>query len=736
MKTVMNHIWKIYSVIFIVMLFAISGCKDDPTSPEEKIDDKPITTVTIGPGGGTVGTEDVSIIIPAGAFSADHELAIIEVADDGAFGENSVSKPYKITGLPNDYTKPIKIKMKYIGQLEGESYIAVGRNITDNFSSDSSIVYSLQDVKDSSGFLISELPHAVNGSLEKHGSTSDKISDKHIEAITKYAVAITNNFIIDYPLFLDPEIDKIMKIVEDVIKLIKVELKIPSYRIFVNRTILIGIMYESVTYSPDFLPYSNQHFNISAHAVSNNEFNDIKVLFGRALFGYELDEGFLGPWLYNAFSKYLEGLLIDDPGFKYPYGFEQYHMAPFNGMQISNEGDALEVIKKNAAHGIGMSSVIKYLVDSPHFEKTSIGKMYKYIYENTDVNTTTVLLNNIDAPVTDWLPDFFKEYVSGNIYSQPIDKFLSNANDSWDINSVEDTLKEFKSSNFLIRKYQDLSAKMFKINLNYEPLDTTSRMLFSMSWAGADLDGLSMVMFGIKGGEQEYLGTADAQDFEIPNLKSYYKDGMKQFLVVLVNSNITKYDYLGESDIDLKVQLKKPKLDFTKCEVSIKVLTDISYENMDLEGNWSTTTTKASFRVASVFDAIGSFTGNTFTGSYTHYTEGDLSVYRGTITVTVNEAASMVTDVSLAGTIDYQNGSKVEKGFSGTGTKIPFTPNSDDNISLYQLYGFTGANVCEGINDVYYYEEHYSDGELLYKHWIDGYSSDNQGEIIIKLKKE
>jgi hypothetical protein len=157
---------------------------------------------------------------------------------------------------------------------------------------------------------------------------------------------------------------------------------------------------------------------------------------------------------------------------------------------------------------------------------------------------------------------------------------------------------------------------------------------------------------------------------------------------------------------------------------------------MDLDGNWSTTITNSSFRVASLFDAVGSFNDNTFTGSYSHSGASDGSIYAGTITVTLNESASMVTAVNWTGTINWPNDSKVVQGFSGTGTQIPYTPNSDDNMSIYQLYGYTGANVCEGIKNVNYHQQWYTDGELLYEEWIDGYSSDNQSEVIIRLKKE
>ncbi len=51
--------------------------------------------------------------------------------------------------------------------------------------------------------------------------------------------------------------------------------------------------------------------------------------------------------------------------------------------------------------------------------------------------------------------------MNNELFELPNDYFINRAHDEWNINSEEDVSKTFTST------YQDLSAKIFKINFNY-----------------------------------------------------------------------------------------------------------------------------------------------------------------------------------------------------------------------------------------------------------------------------
>ena len=187
-------------------------------------EEKPKSTATIGANGGTIGTDDISILIPAGSFSEDYEIAIYDEPDDGAFGENTVSNSYKIAGIPNNFTKPIKFKMKYSGELSEQSFLAVGTKTYDTIFEDSSIVYSLYSASDSSGFLISELPENDDIALPKLSGTynASNIKDEiFINLASGYKSRVTQNFTIQYPSSVEQYVDFVDEIFESSLGIVR-----------------------------------------------------------------------------------------------------------------------------------------------------------------------------------------------------------------------------------------------------------------------------------------------------------------------------------------------------------------------------------------------------------------------------------------------------------------------------------------------------------------------------------
>ena len=148
----------------------------------------------------------------------------------------------------------------------------------------------------------------------------------------------------------------------------------------------------------------------------------------------------------------MEGLFTTNSNYKNPKSFPEFAITPFNGLRADAGDDSKDMISQNYERGIGMSSVIKYLTDDERYGKAGIGKTFGGVSQS--VLTTASLLNSMDALIADWWPDLFKEYVSGNIYDVPLGYFLDNKSQSWEINSIEDTLRLFPIT------YTDLSAKM------------------------------------------------------------------------------------------------------------------------------------------------------------------------------------------------------------------------------------------------------------------------------------
>ncbi len=711
MKALMEKIEKITLLTITLILLISFGCSDDPSSPSEIEEEKPTTSATIGSEGGSIGTDDITITIPAGSFTSNQEIAIFEETDDGAFGEHTVSTSFKISGLPDDYSKTIKIKVKSTKVLTGDRFIAVGTEELDPLSGDSSIVYALYAASDSSGYFIGELPGDNESS---HYKTSGLLSptyfleEIHIKLNQGYKQKNTENFGIVYPPSLEGHINAVEDIFESALKIVRNDLEINFAPQAIKGAILLKVQDEIVR--PKYDPLLGTIFNVSIGAVladilSNSE---LKISIGKHLIARELWYMSLpsnvkaAHWFNLATYTWVEKLFTNNPDFQFPQNYPDWGIAPFNGLRAGAGEYTTDNLPQITMHGIGMSSVIEYLTKDERYGKAGIGKTYTSISNN--ILIPAALLQNVDALIADWWPDFFKEYVGGQIYDRQISYFLKKNHAEWNIESIEDTLKVFRSSEANIGLYPDLSAKIFKINLEHNKFEETDNMLFSMDAPGG-LPGLALVVFGVnKNGEAEYLGTAHAQDFEIPNLKSYSAD-MKQFIVVLVNCLVTSDDYLGTTNIDLKVEVKKQselKLDYNRCLVGLKFTGNILIDYVvDIPDLYTTIVGMSPNTL------IGSFSGNTFYGSYNEGGE------TGSLTVTLNEELNLVTEMSWSGNIEYSN-SSTELGFSAV--NIPISSNLDN------MYIIKGNHTCNVITDAHYKNQSETKTSTLIDFSCDEYS--------------
>jgi len=640
MKSRMQNILRLSLFIVVLLLISISGCSDDPSSPAEE-EETPKTGATIGINGGTVGTDDISIIIPAGAFTEDQHISISEIQDDSTFGKHKVTSLLQIEGLTNEFKKPIKIKMKYSGELYGENFLAIGDYFYDPKTRDTSVTYGLFPAIDSSAFLISEIPVQSELILEKPQNWRKKYF-RYIGAISGFNTAYSKHYVIRYPQSMDKSnLQEYKNALDSVYSLVHDDMEFPSstrhYGGYYDQEIVLLYRNQIGKYFLNW--YGKVYINMSVRNVVHHNFSWAK----ERLFEYEtgLYSFDSYSWLDRAVLSWSEELLADNKNsFTTPILFENFYYAPFLGL----EAGVIAGYYDYYWHGIGMAPVIKYLVQSEGFGLSGIGRMYQNKSERDLSMPPQILLLALYSHSTYWWPDFFIEYILGNIYPVPIDYFLDYA-EAWTVNDITDTLAVFNSDDGLFG-CRDLSANMYQIYLNHNNFEETDNMLFSLENTGGS-EYLSIVMFGINGDKVEYLNTADAQDFEIPNLKRYYDNGTKQFLAVVVNSKYNTSNYLGQSSYELKVSIKKPK-EYTRCSIEYRLLQKTQSEktgNVGFDETWETS--GVSQRDEAIFD--GSLTEDTFTGSYTDNTNSSTSTQTNNYSVTVkfNSEKTKIESFSL-----------------------------------------------------------------------------------------
>ena len=674
MNRLSSSLNKNYLVVIASFSIAIIGCSDDPISPVESI---PINATTIGTGGGTIQKDDFTLTIPAGAFDKNYDISVSEIADDGAFGENTVSSSYMISGIPNNYSKPLKMIAKYSGKLEGESYLGVGRKVYNIIAEDSSTVYELYTAADSSEYLFSTLPPSIStNSLSKSSENND--SDILAKFLSSYTSMETQHFTIKFPSNANIlDIIKVGEMFEDAFSVIYEGLQMP----LLDDERIIEILSDSDLDSP--LSYNRgtkiTNYNIPLDAVKNQEFNKVRIAALVYIFFRSCDRD--PNWITIAITYWLKDLVSDDPDYKYPSTrFLESSMLPFKGIILKDN-------QKYHDHAIGFSSIIKYLTKFTDFDLKNIGSLYK---NNTGDDKAIELFNNVGTPIAQWWPDFIEKYISDKIYDFPNNYFFNNADHEWTIITSADTEKVYSSNDFLIGKYPNLSAKLFRVNLNYQPPDDTYKMLLDITGPVTEF-GLSLVLFGTLNDSTVYLGSAHAQDYEIPNLKEYYDAGMTEFLIVLVNS-LGEPPYTGESDIDLTIKFGNnfqggggpPDLNFNHCtlELYVKKL----FERQD----------GTSFEQESVqpISAIGSMIGNRFVADYNL----NSGMFVGTVELVLDESANTITYLNWIDEYTVTTPSTYHKT-EITAVDIPVFDKSNG------IYKLSSNQTCIDVTNYSYYQD-------------------------------
>jgi hypothetical protein len=126
-----------------------------PTSPYGPVLDRK----DIGPAGGTVGTADVAVTIPAGAFLTPRPVEVVRDTSTPAGLLGAAGSPrYVIDGLPASQLTTVTVRLRTNGTLAGSPAIALQQPAVDQ--ADSVVTVLGQRVlaaRDSAGFLVAEV---------------------------------------------------------------------------------------------------------------------------------------------------------------------------------------------------------------------------------------------------------------------------------------------------------------------------------------------------------------------------------------------------------------------------------------------------------------------------------------------------------------------------------------------------------------------------------------------------
>ncbi len=480
---------RIFSLNILLLLFStllFQTCSDDnsPTEPEAQ---PSLASATIGSGGGTLKTDDFELLVPVGAFPIDTKLTLSLVENEETGFDNIISREFKIEGLPQSFSEPLTLKIKYSGELSDSSYIAVGENVWVTSLDSENQCYRLIEGRDSSDCLVAVIPPISDDVLLKSELNStnkeDNKSTTSVLAISGYSSYLSEqkHFKIDFPSSVPTEAIDLASNLE------------MAYSELKN----LGFSYERRTNWPVEVTIKKLESTVSGYSTNSiwgdnygyMEFNfdkmgdaeEMKVTAGHEFF--HLVQSLYDPrnryskakfqsenlWIHEALSVWSEGLFSN----KTDYVSGAFSTSA--GMVVYGANDSGGDVAN--FYGYGMSAFMKYLSDN--FGNGVFVKIYDEIYN--EHNSFSAIDNVIPTPTFSFWDEFIQEYLTYSIYKgeefkpQWLASEAASTGGSFVIRYDTDTVKTYSWN------YKNLSAKIYSVRTvaaSLSAIDENSQLVF------------------------------------------------------------------------------------------------------------------------------------------------------------------------------------------------------------------------------------------------------------------
>jgi hypothetical protein len=518
---------------------------------------RPATWGEIGPGGGTIETPDMKIIVPSGAFDSSADLTIGVSDDEKPFGNAQIAPTYRIAGLPETIDKPIQVRVKPSAMPSGSVYAMSGEEVfVPSLRGMAKANRIMEATKDSSGYVNFEIPAtddtgtSTSVSAKRRESRADGTWTSDYTVLAGYSRYDTAHFRIYVPTADTGEnVENLGTYLET------------AYNLFSNSS--IGLSYSRRSCWPMEVTCKSLDSTVYGYAASsrlgNNygymEFNtkhlgnalEMRVTATHEFF--HIVQGLYDPrnriskaqfqsanlWLDEAMAVWSEELTAGVTGYKSTV-YTGSEDAPFNGIALGAKSDGLA-----ASHGYGMASVIKYLVQRQG--QGIVKDIYDRMYSGKQA-AYAVLQSSPDPILMTWWGSFFQQFFAQAIY--PANAFqLSGTGTTYRIRTKDDTGTTIKGS------VPDLGAKTNRIQLAYPNLSADASMSFKLTGDVSTDLSLYKLNPSRSVNAATFIGRAahDPTDtkiatFTLDNLKSIQDQSC--WILMLVENSRTNDPYMGQ----------------------------------------------------------------------------------------------------------------------------------------------------------------------------------------------
>ncbi|MBK7978976.1 MAG: hypothetical protein IPK06_02970 [Ignavibacteriae bacterium] len=681
------------NLIIVICLYItiIFSCRDsEPTAPKDT-DNQYLAEKTIGIGGGVLKTDDFKLEISPGTLSESTQLKLSLDDSENPYPSNSLTSRYIVEGFPNNYNKPINIRIKLSGNLGANNYISFGENVfIPSFAAED---YSdkLIPAIDSSVFLLATIPVIVNEiNLYKtivNGTQKIKLGgifsntqvttpqdhfkiiwlasgQANLDIMKTIGEYLENS----YSKFIEPELgfnydNRTNWPVDVSIK------KMPSGVVGCYNPSLLGRNYGDIEIDSDYL------FNSNVKYVCIHEFfhlvQDLYDPRSSPFHATNIDFPFY--WVMEAASCWSEVLFSSDP-YYLPSGYTSHKTAPFNGFQKGADGS----FEKARDHGYGMSGVFIYLTQK--YGNGIIRKIFEKIKEGK--NSIEAIKSATESPQI-WLEKFFTDYLT---------------NTRWDNTQLLSvpygtitTITPNMTNVSIDENYPDISARYFRYSLSGSFKDN-SELLFTLI-NGTDVDNDLTILKKKIGENAQFVDNSYSPEIKVTKISELAKNGYD--LICIVTNSKGKSPYTSTSPLTLDVKLennedivktyKRAFIDLSVKGFFIRTTPDSSWEDPYFE-----------FYTTDAPNQIGITTKTTFSSSWnktridSYPEEGTTVTNSGSITIQFTNDFDSILTYNETFTVSWPGWYNINGNISVK--DIPFGEHNWTNSDTYLLRG--GESTC------------------------------------------
>lgn len=620
-----------------LLLLALACSGDDPVAPDPP-EAELVAEATVGPEGGSLGDDDVTVTAAPGALPAAADLALYRLEDVDA--PEAVTGRFRLEGLPPGGSVTIALAAPgaepggtYLDVADGEDAALLPATLADGVltaeltlidaaKSDQDVIADFLGVD---GIVTFELPAAdpfLRCRVPEHRRAA-------VESALTGVIGLWQQLRAgDFDLWGEDDdgdsvdVDELDVLVRD----IGIESLRPAYFSARERS----FCYEEDRRAGRIVIHTDA---LDAGSLADTRDHILHTAaFDLAVLKLPHETaGLRVSWLPAAFALWAESVHRDEP----PVPSADQLLGILRGLY---RGAHPDLPPAPVDFAWGMSRFFAYALDSTTYGVGWLEELMDAVDGGAGTPENIVIAFQRLGCET-WWHGWVEDLVGGEILPLGDVPFAAAADEVWSINDAQDESHVFSAA------YPDLSCRIFSVRLDHDGFEDGDRLRFSLDGADLSLQDLELQLWIRDDGRLTQL--AAGTDITVAGLRELRMTGAHLLAVVSNSYYSTPWD--GEGVADLSVTLESTSGDpevfqTTRCTIGFSGIEEFQhYEGDDC---WSADGNVTTTYVYALRD--GAWSGQTYTVTFDDtYTEPSNYRRYGSLSVTMDPTGAEVLDFSF-----------------------------------------------------------------------------------------